>query len=117
MLYGYAIENYLKAILVKKGKIRIENDKIVGIGHDLMKMFIDCEFQSIEAFEKMIKKIERHIFWEGRYTGPVLKKFYPDEFTEDNISEWPNTYVINLDLDIIKSLFFEIEKMLDDTFE
>lgn len=117
MLYGYAIENYLKAILVKKGKIKIVNDKVVGIGHDLMKLFLDCDFKFADSFEEIIKKIERHIYWEGRYPGPLKKKFYPDEFTEDNISEWPNTYVTNLDLDIIKSLFFQIEKMLDDNFE
>lgn len=42
-------------------------------------MFLDCEFKNNDTFEDIIRMIGRHVFWGGRYTDLLQKKFYPDE--------------------------------------
>lgn len=59
----------------------------------------------------------RHIYWEGRYPAPQKERFYPKKFTEDNIPDWPNSYVIYPDIELIKKVLKELQVIIHNKFK
>lgn len=114
MLYAYAIENYIKSLLVIRGQIDIINNKISGASHNLTLMLESIGVKVSGVYKELLEKYERHIFWEGRYPAPIKKDLLIEDCDSSNVSEWPNSYVIDHDINMMKSIINNIELIIND---
>jgi hypothetical protein len=109
MLYGFAIENLLKGFKCKRNKIQIDNlGKIKHLNHNLTELIEELNIEIDEVYKNYIKKIERHILWEGRYPSPKGRKDFQQTWTDENIDKWHNTYVLDFDERMLKDIYSKI---------
>ena len=83
MLLAYAIENYLKAILVAENKEKynqaILHKRTLGnlpedlkkYGHDLIQLARESKLSCTEAELSLLIRLFRHSDWQGRYPVPI----------------------------------------------
>ena len=86
LLIAYALENYIKAILVYKNKDEYSKDILRdGIlpkdlqknGHDLLSLLKKLKIIELSESEKSIlNRLYRHSTWQGRYPVPVNADHY-----------------------------------------
>lgn len=112
MLYGFAIENLLKALLCKRNEITINKDgKLEGLNHDVVFLVKVLKIELEENERVYLDKVYRHIVWEGKYPSPLnknKKKDFTPEWTTKNINQWHNTYVRDYDFDMVKAIYNKI---------
>jgi hypothetical protein len=112
MLYAFAIENYLKGLLALRKMITINNGQTKGLSHELADIIKNIGINIDEDMEKILDKYTRHILWEGRYPAPIRSKDLPLTYDSRNLNEWPNTYVIQNDIDISRNIISQIKLIL-----
>ena len=75
LLYGLALENLLKAILVHNDPSRTSNGRLAewpGGGHDLSVLAREAEVALDSVETDLLKRLSQFIKWAGRY--PIPKK-------------------------------------------
>lgn len=117
MLYAFAIENYIKSLLVMRGKISIKDNKVFGVSHSLTGMLESIGFNIEDGFKELLDKYERHIYWEGRYPSPKKKELLTEDCNEKNVSKWPNSYVVDYDIEAIKRIIGTLLNIIDAELE
>jgi len=115
MLYSYAMENYIKALLVRMKKITIRDGKLIGVSHKLVEMLKEVGIATDDIQNELLEKYERHIFWEGRYPGPTKKSDLVEIYDKTTIRKWPNTYVVDHDIVIIKSIIAQLLEIIEES--
>lgn len=80
MLVAYAIENYLKAILVVENKEKYRQyilhtgnlpEDLKNNGHDLNRLIKSSKLALTEGESSLLTRLYRHSVWQGRYPVPV----------------------------------------------
>ncbi len=81
LLYGLAMENILKAALLKEGFAEVQTDGRVkwnaegATGHDLLSMCRSSKLVSLNAEqEKLMERMSAFVFWAGKYPTPLTFK-------------------------------------------
>lgn len=75
LLYGFALENLLKAILVQNDQSRVRNGRLApwpGGGHDLPALAREAEVALDPVETDVLNRLSQFIKWAGRY--PIPKK-------------------------------------------
>ena len=68
VLWGYAVECFLKCLSLKRGKLQVRNGKFVGRrSHDLIKMANDADFPRSESQQTVLTNLSVVLQWSGRY--------------------------------------------------
>lgn len=84
-----------------------------GTSHDLIEMLKSIGIEIDGVYKELLEKYERHILQEGRYPAPKKSDNLAKEFNSDNITEWPNTYVIDHDIRMIKAIINDLHNIID----
>ena len=78
LLYGLAMENILKAVLLKERIAKVETDGRVcwnvdgATRHDLVSMCKSSGFVSLDAQqEKLMERMSAFVYWAGKYPTPL----------------------------------------------
>ena len=77
MLFGFALENLAKGIIVCRDPKLVSRDRLIkwhGNGHDLSALFDRAAIPVSEAERKLLGRTTRITEWKGRY--PVAMNFY-----------------------------------------
>lgn len=68
---GCAIENSLKAVLVKRGEIGVEDGKLTGlVTHRLLKLAEAAKFDLTDEKRAHLDRLTEVVIWESRYAFP-----------------------------------------------
>ncbi len=115
LVAGLAIENMIKAIIVKNDPSLIERDKLDGKldSHDLPGLFREAKVRMSPDEESYLKLLSGHVVWAGRY--PVSK-------TWEDMVLWeggkpggtPRKPVLRDEPNHYHELFLQIRKRLSD---
>lgn len=97
-----------------RGQIDIINNKISSVSHNLTSMLESICIKVSGVYKELLEKYERHIFWEGRYPAPIKKDLLIEDCDSSNVSEWPNSYVIDHDINMMKSIINNLELIIND---
>lgn len=76
MLLAYAIENYLKALVVHRNRESLRNIMLAEIpkyikGHDLVKLARKINFELAVHEEELLTRLSRNSIWDARYPVPM----------------------------------------------
>ena len=71
MLFGFALENLTKAIIVCRDPSQVKANKWHGKGHDLVKLFADAKLSVTNQESELLQRITRIVEWKGRYPVPL----------------------------------------------
>ena len=71
MLFGFALENLTKAIIVCCDPNKVKANKWLGRGHDLVKLFDLSELPVTDLERDLLQRVTRIIEWKGRYPVPL----------------------------------------------
>ena len=71
MLFGFALENLTKAIIVCRDPNKVKANKWLGRGHDLVKLFDLSELPVDDLERDLLQRVTRIIEWKGRYPVPL----------------------------------------------
>ncbi len=76
LLFGYAIENCLKAVVIKENPEVVESNKIKWgqDGHDLLKFAEKIRLSKLEEYKEILHRLTQYIRWAGRYPIPKNKE-------------------------------------------
>ncbi|HAF11548.1 MAG TPA: hypothetical protein DCK98_15910 [Chloroflexi bacterium] len=77
MMFGFALENLAKAIIVCHDPVLVRRDKLQkwhGHGHDLGRLFDWAKIPLSDGERQVLDRAARLIAWKGRY--PVPMSFY-----------------------------------------
>jgi hypothetical protein len=125
LLYGLAMENILKAVLLKEGIAKIKSDGRIDWNlvdgtkdHDLLSICRSSKLVSLNAGqEKLMERMSAFVYWAGKYPTPLAltdtrtKK----EFKGLLLSNQPKAASITMPVEFQvedKVLFDEIYKIL-----
>jgi len=73
LLYGLALENAFKGLIISKDPSIMESEvkwKIKGGGHDLSELCHECGLSITNDEQKLLDDLTQGILWAGRYTVP-----------------------------------------------
>ena len=71
MLFGFALENLTKAIIVCRDPSQVKANKWHGKGHDLVKLFNLAKLSVTDQESELLQRITRITEWKGRYPVPL----------------------------------------------
>ena len=71
MLFGFALENLTKAIIVCRDPSQVKANKWHGKGHDLVKLFNFAKLSVTDQENELLQRITRIVEWKGRYPVPL----------------------------------------------
>ncbi len=72
MLYGLAVENLLKGLIIKREAIKLRpNHEFVLKFHDLAKNAHRAGFKPTEEQHKLLNTLTAYILWRGKYWAPL----------------------------------------------
>jgi hypothetical protein len=123
LLYGMAMENLLKAALLKEGTAQMRTEgtvawhaegatdhNLLGICHSLK------SFELNPDQEKLMERLSAFVCWAGKYPTPLEIKHATKDFKGFLLSNQPRaaieTLPVSLDIDD-KKMFDQIYKILD----
>jgi hypothetical protein len=94
LLTGFAFENVLKAIAVKRGLLRTANQKLIFDtklkrekgGHSLTALSRDLQLKLTLAERQYLRRLEEYIRWAGRYPVPLNSGEYADSYSGSRLS-------------------------------
>ncbi len=120
LLFGLAMENLLKAALLKKSKVQIDVDGNVAWKsvqgariHDLLGMCRPLKFLKLDASqEKLMERLSAFVCWAGKYPTP-LERIREKDFQGFHISNQPKA------AKVMTPFPFEIEdkQMFEDIYK
>lgn len=96
MVFGFALENLAKGIIVCRDPKLVSRDKLSrwhGNGHDLSALFVRAAIPVSEEERELLDRTTRITVWKGRY--PVAMNFYDVDLQDPIIghtavsSHWP----------------------------
>ena len=76
MLFGFALENLTKGIIVCRDPKLVSKDRLRkwhGNGHDVLALFVRAEIEASPEEEELLTRLTRITEWRGRY--PVAMNF------------------------------------------
>jgi hypothetical protein len=81
LLLGYALEAFLKALLLKRGRLLYKNGKFKGRkDHDLVKMANEIGYLLTRPQQNLMQELTKVVKWAGRYPvhlrGPEPESVY-----------------------------------------
>jgi hypothetical protein len=123
LLYGMAMENLLKAALLKEGTAKIRTDGRVAwcaegaTDHNLLGICRSLKSFELNADqEKLMERLSAFVCWAGKYPTPLEIKHTTKDFKGFLLSNQPKaameTLPVSLDVDD-KKMFDQIYKILD----
>ena len=94
LLTGFAFENVLKAIAVKRGLLRTTSQKLIFDpklkrekgGHSLTAFSRDLQLKLTLAERQYLKRLEEYTRWAGRYPVPLNSGEYADSHSGGRLS-------------------------------
>jgi hypothetical protein len=96
LLYGMAMEDVLKAALLKEGIAKQQHDGTIQWGskeaakHDLLGMYRLLQAGHLDAGqEKLMERMSAFVFWAGKYPTPWKIKDEDKEFKGFHLSNQP----------------------------
>lgn len=122
LLYGMAMENILKAALLKEGIAKIRPDGTIacsaeGAGdHDLLGICRSLNFVKLNAAQKkLMERLSAFVCWAGKYPTPWEIKNETKDFKGFLLSNQPRagikTLPVSLDVED-KEMFDQIYKII-----
>jgi len=118
LLIGFAFENLLKAIAVKRGLITVGGKglkfdssltgKRARAGHGLTEIACTLQLQLTPEEQKHLKRIEEFSYWAGRYPIPKELSTYVDSHSGGNLS-----LVIPTDSKMTDRLFDKLSRLIN----
>jgi hypothetical protein len=122
LLYGLAMENILKAALLKEGIAKIEADGSVdwivdgASEHDLLAICRSSKLVSLNVNqEKLMQRLSAFVYWAGKYPTPWKLKDSKKDFKGLLLTNQPKAAPITMPVEFRvedKILFDEIYKKL-----
>jgi hypothetical protein len=77
LLYGYAMEIAIKALVLKRGCLAVsgcEKDSALRT-HELVRLLRLAEFNCYPEEEMLLQELTQHIIWAGKYPAAFEKQF------------------------------------------
>jgi len=115
MLSSYAIEDLLKAVIIKKQRNELANTKNVNTKlpfmlkkHDLYELAKQAGLRDFAlGNEEYLKKLTRHVEWYGRYPTPTKSKdLNTSGVTEQDKKPYSKSEYTSMDIKELKSCTF-----------
>jgi hypothetical protein len=107
VLWGYALECFLKCLRLKRGHSLVEYGRLVGWGknHNLVQMAREVSFKFSNSQQRILESLSTIVIWSGRY--PIATSL-----TETSLSHYWGEPEDDNDLEnLIESLRLEIDKL------
>lgn len=115
MLVAFAIENFLKGILIARAPDRVTNDRVnqwPGGGHDLLALSREANLLQGRDEQRLLLNLSIHAIWAGRYPCPLLHR---DRLPRPDGEGWgPLGGVLLSDLDLAIDFCNRLESVVRD---
>ncbi len=122
LLYGLAMENLVKAVLLREGKVQIDACGTIawkGVAgttdHDLVAMCRPLKFLKLNPKEeKLLERLSAFVCWAGKYPKPLERKRGKD-FKGFHILNQPNAAPVMMPVPFgkkVKTMFEDIYKSI-----
>ena len=120
MLFGLAIECYLKGIYVRQGNKLAENGKLVKIPetnmHDLLGIANKVKISFSETEKKILNNLKKNVLYAGRY--PISKNYKQNirKYSKDELPLVDDIIGSPAELELINKIITKLQNILSENY-